>query len=108
MNRSTKPAPLEIKANVKHRFRFINITPNYTLQVALRTEDGPVQWRAVAKDGADLPPNQATARPAQLTIGVGETYDFEFEPRGTGEYRLDVLRAGAVMVTAAVRVVRQD
>jgi hypothetical protein len=28
MNRSTKPAPLAIKAGVKHRFRFINITPN--------------------------------------------------------------------------------
>ena len=106
INRSTKPEPMILKAGVKHRFRFINITPNYTLQVALRGESGPVQWRAVAKDGADLPPNQSTVRPAQLTIGVGETYDFEFEPSGAGEYRLDVLRAGAVIVTGAVRVVR--
>jgi FtsP/CotA-like multicopper oxidase with cupredoxin domain len=108
LNRSTKPAPMELKAGVKHRFRFINITPNFTLQPTLRSDNGPVQWRAVAKDGADLPPNQSTMRPALFTIGVGETYDFEFEPSATGEYRLDVLRVGtgAMMVTAPVRVVR--
>jgi hypothetical protein len=27
---------------------------------SLRSDAGPVQWRAVAKDGADLPPSQAT------------------------------------------------
>jgi hypothetical protein len=31
MNRSTNPVPMQIKAGVKHRFRFINITPNNTL-----------------------------------------------------------------------------
>jgi manganese oxidase len=106
INRSTKPAPLQLRAGIKHRFRIINITPNFTLVVSLRNESGPVQWRAVAKDGADLPPNQATPRAATLTIGVGETYDFEYEPTGAGDLRLDVLRLGNVVVTNPIRVVR--
>jgi FtsP/CotA-like multicopper oxidase with cupredoxin domain len=106
INRSTKPARLMVKAGIRHRFRIINITPNFTLTVSLRGESGPVQWRAIAKDGADLPPNQATKRAATLTIGVGETYDFEYEPDGPGDLRLDVLRAGNVVNTMAVRVLR--
>jgi hypothetical protein len=65
-----------------------------------------VQWRAIAKDGAELPPNQATARSATQKIGVGETYDFEYTPPAAGDYRLDVLRNGNVMTTMVVRVVR--
>ena len=106
INRSTKPGPMQLKSGIKHRFRIINITPNFTLVVSLRGESGPVQWRAIAKDGADLPPNQTTVRPATLTIGVGETYDFEYEPTGPGDLRLDVLRLGNVVVTNPIRVVR--
>ena len=106
LNRSTKPAPLQLKAGVKHRFRFINITPNFTLDVQLRTESGLVQWRAIAKDGADLPPNQAGARAANQRIGVGETYDFEYTATGEANLRLDVMRAGNVITTMPVRVVR--
>jgi FtsP/CotA-like multicopper oxidase with cupredoxin domain len=105
MNRSTNPAPKELQAGVKHRFRIINILTNGNLQVTLRGPQGPVQWRAVAKDGADLPPNQATMRPATLTISVGETYDFEYEPTGPGELRLEGLRAGFV-TTTLLRVTR--
>ena len=79
---------------------------NFTLTVSLRDESGTVQWRAVAKDGADLPPNQATQRAATQLIGVGETYDFEYEPDAPGDLRIDVLRAGNVVVTNPVRVVR--
>ena len=106
INRSTKPPLLNLKAGLKHRFRIINITPNFTLTVSLRDESGTVQWRAVAKDGADLPPNQATQRAATQLIGVGETYDFEYEPDAPGDLRIDVLRAGNVVVTNPVRVVR--
>ena len=110
INRSTKPGPMQVKAGVKHRFRIINITPNFTLNVSLRGDSGPVQWRAIAKDGADLPPNQATMRQATLTIGVGETYDFEYEPTSPGDLRIDVAiqRAvvGNVVVTNPIRVVR--
>jgi hypothetical protein len=45
-------------------------------------------------------------RGATFTIGVGETYDFEYEPSAPGDLRLDVLRAGNVVTTSSVRVVR--
>ena len=64
-----------------------------------------MRWKSVAKDGADLPPNQSTTKSAVLTISVGETYDFEYEPSAPGELRLEVLRAG-VATTQAIRVVR--
>ena len=40
-----------------------------------------VTWRAIAKDGMDLPPDQATMRPPMQQMGNGETYDFELHPR---------------------------
>jgi hypothetical protein len=43
----------------------------------------------VAKDGADLPPSQATARPARLHTGPGETWDVAWTP-AAGRYRLKV------------------
>ncbi len=58
----------------------------------------PVGWRAVAKDGAALPAAQATLRPAQQVISVGETYDFEFESSSTGEFRLEVFRPALVFL----------
>jgi len=49
-------------------------------------------WRPIAKDGADLPLAQQELCPAQLTISVGETYDFEFRPERAGELTLEVVR----------------
>jgi hypothetical protein len=62
-----------------------------------------VQWRAIAKDGADLPPNQARTRSATQQIGVGETYDFEYQPTGPGELRLEAAK-GAVVTTMVLRI----
>jgi hypothetical protein len=67
----------------------VNITPNDRLvNTSLLLNDHPVKWRALAKDGADLPPQQATARESVQPISVGETYDFEFSPDAPGAYEL--------------------
>ena len=93
LNGSAQPAPLQLKAGVKYRLRFINITPNAArIQVSLLARSAPVRWRALAKDGADLPPAQAIEQEASLMISVGETYDFEFTPTAKGDLRLEVLR----------------
>lgn len=55
---------------------------------SLRGDTSLAQWRAIAKDGADLPRAQETLRPARLGIDVGETYDFAFTPTEAGEYIL--------------------
>ena len=78
MNGAASPPPVVLRAGVAHRFRFINISPIELRVVQLLGGDGTVQpWRAVAKDGADLPPQQATVRQAAVRIRPGETYDFE-------------------------------
>jgi FtsP/CotA-like multicopper oxidase with cupredoxin domain len=93
LNGEADPAPIELKQGVRYRFRFINITPHDPLlTVSLLAGSSPVTWRAIAKDGADLPISQATNRPARQIVSVGETYDFEFEARSGTELQLEVFR----------------
>jgi FtsP/CotA-like multicopper oxidase with cupredoxin domain len=93
LNGSTQPEPLRLKAGLRYRLRLINITPNNpTLQVSLLAGTSPVRWRAVAKDGADLPPAQALEQDARQVVSIGETFDFEFAPTTKGDLRLEVLR----------------
>jgi len=93
LNGSAQPEPLRLKVGVKYRFRFINISANGNgYQVSLLAGASPVRWRPVAKDGADMPPAQMVEEEARQVVGVGETYDFEFEPTAKGDLRLEVLR----------------
>jgi len=64
-----------------------------------------LEWRAVAKDGRDLPPDQATMRPAQQQAGNGETYDFEFTPASPGDLRFTMSSAvGERLVSLPIHV----
>jgi hypothetical protein len=73
---------IAMKAGVPNRFRLINITTSFGgLNVSLVAFNQPVQWRPVAKDGADLPIGQQSVRPAvRQGVEVGETYDFLVDP----------------------------
>ena len=77
VNGSTTPPPVELRAGSAHRFRFINISPLESHTLQLMSGGAVQQWRALAKDGADLPTQQATTQPAVLALHPGETYDFE-------------------------------
>ena len=77
VNGAENSPPIELHGGVAHRFRFINISPLETRAVQLTSGGTVLQWRALAKDGADLPGPQATMQPATVTIHPGETYDFE-------------------------------
>ena len=83
-------APQTLEVGKKHRFRFVNIGAAPYIRIRLERDSSVVQWRAVAKDGADLPASQATVRPARVMMNVGETYDFEFDAREPGEYLLSI------------------
>jgi hypothetical protein len=76
-------------AGVRHRVRIVSISPADVIALELRDATGVVRWRPVAKDGADLPPNQSTERPARLTMGPGETWDVVWVPK-RGRYSLKV------------------
>jgi hypothetical protein len=63
----------------------INLADHGPVFVSLSRGTEPVMWKAVAKDGATLPPSQATSRRASLLFDAGEIYDFEFTPDRAGD-----------------------
>ena len=83
------------KAGQRHRVRLINITPSDIFSVTLQTNEGPVTWHPLTKDGAPLPPDRCQPRPAKQLIGAGETYDFEYQaPAGRQNLWLEVRSPG--------------
>jgi manganese oxidase len=90
LNGSRTPEPMRFRLGETYRLRLINISSNLDVTVSLGTPEEDLQWRAVAKDGFELPPSQRRLAPARLVFSVGETYDFEFTPQTTGTYRLRV------------------
>jgi manganese oxidase len=92
INGTPQSKTMQLQAGTKYRFRFINIsTNNQGMQVSLRNTNGPVDWRIIAKDGADLPSDAVLSTKAQLTITVGETYDVVFSTPTAQELLLDLL-----------------
>jgi FtsP/CotA-like multicopper oxidase with cupredoxin domain len=95
------------KAGVRHRVRLINITPSDIFGVTLHTNDSPVTWRPMTKDGAPLPVERCQPGLARQLIGVGETYDFEYQaPPGRQTLWLDVKGPGGKWHTQAHIIVR--
>jgi manganese oxidase len=91
VNGELAPGPVELAAGRTYRLRFLHISPDDSKRVTLLHGEGPIEWQHVAKDGADLPPNQARSLPADLRIHVGETYDFLWTPDAPGDFTLRVL-----------------
>jgi FtsP/CotA-like multicopper oxidase with cupredoxin domain len=104
VNGSAQPEPMQLKTGVKYRLRFINILPLTRAMVALVENGVPVRWRALAKDGANLPAAQALEHEARQTLGVGEIYDFEFQPVAKGDLRLEVQRPNRTLTVMEVQV----
>jgi FtsP/CotA-like multicopper oxidase with cupredoxin domain len=93
LNGSRSPQIESFRVGKTYRIRIINIVPeNPPIDINLKVAEMPATWRPIAKDGADLPLAQRNLCPAQFTIGVGETYDFEFRPERAGELTLEVVR----------------
>lgn len=106
LNGTNDPPPLDLRVGTRYRLRVVDIHPSRPSMIVRLTRDSvPVAWRAIAKDGMDLPPDQATVRPAVQQMGNGETYDFELTPTQAGDLRFTVwTAAGAVLVSMPVRV----
>ncbi|MBZ5597159.1 MAG: multicopper oxidase domain-containing protein [Acidobacteriia bacterium] len=89
LNGSPEPRPISLQAGTRYRWRLINITDNLVnLRVRLTSNDAPVQWKIIAKDGMDLPPAQLRSSVADMEITVGETYDVEFQADSPGTAEL--------------------
>jgi FtsP/CotA-like multicopper oxidase with cupredoxin domain len=90
LNGSEEFRSMEFRRGVKYRLRVVNIGPNLEVNVQMGAADHPATWRAIAKDGADLPPRLETMQKAALHIVSGEVYDFEFQPDEAGEMQFQV------------------
>ena len=84
LNGKVKPDTIDVYAGRATRLRMINIRTENNLPLALEQDGVPVQWKIVAKDGADLPVHQIRVQPATLIAGPGEIYDVEIAPTNPG------------------------
>ena len=89
-----------------YRLRFINVhTFRPSMRMRLLRESALLRWRALAKDGMELPDDQRIEGSSEIQMGNGETYDFDFIPSGAGDIHLDVTNAaGSLLVSMAIRI----
>src|SRR4029078_5270703 len=94
VNGTSQPEPMILRAGTRYRFGLINITAdNPAMTVSLLDGDRGVSWRAIAKDGADLPASQRLSRDAKdQIVSVGAKLDFEISPSQAARLRLYVYR----------------
>jgi FtsP/CotA-like multicopper oxidase with cupredoxin domain len=107
INGSEGPTPLQMKTGGTYRLRLINITAdNANINVSLSRDGAPVMWRALAKDGAELPPSQAVESAASAqSLTTGETRDYEVRPTAPGDLLFEIRNvAGKVRGTLKVEV----
>jgi len=104
INGTTNPDTLVLHVGQPARLRLLNLSTLQTSALAAVRLVAPaghaptgagemqtLQWRPIAKDGADLPLAARAPRLARQIIGMGETYDFEYTPERPGPQRLEVV-----------------
>ena len=106
LNGTSTPVERELRVGEHYRFRLVDIHTFRPSMIARLMRDSTLlTWRAVAKDGRDLPASQATMRPSVQQMGNGETYDFEFVPSAPGALRFLVTSGvGVPLVAMPIRV----
>jgi FtsP/CotA-like multicopper oxidase with cupredoxin domain len=90
LNGHREPPVMSFRAGEAYRLRFVHITMGAVADVALTTSGSPVRWRAVAKDGADLPEALRLEGDAELESHTGQTFDFMWTPAEAGDVTLSV------------------
>ena len=89
VNGSSAPQ-LDLEAGTTYRLHIIQIHPQALVQFRLGNDSTTARWTPVAKDGADLPPEQSTPRAATVLMGAGENGEFLYTPQRPGLQRLSV------------------
>lgn len=97
---SPAPSVILLDTGSAYRVRLINVSPDDGKVITLLSDSSVLSWRLLAKDGADVPADRARPQRAQLSIGPGETYDFEIASR---EPRTMILRVRTNFPRSAMR-----
>lgn len=110
LNGSVHPDLPDLHAGTTYRFRVIGIGGDAPTLLTITQGGTPIEWRAIAKDGADLPANQAVVRAAKMVFDPGEIFDFLYTPSAPGELEVtygpppDPQAAGTKLTTVPLRV----
>jgi FtsP/CotA-like multicopper oxidase with cupredoxin domain len=107
INGRAEPTPIEMRVGVPHRLRIVNITvARPGMRVDLWQDSAMLQWRLLARDGADLPEAARVVRQARYALSIGETVDVEITPRSAAPLRLEIrANQGGTLGTLPIRVV---
>jgi FtsP/CotA-like multicopper oxidase with cupredoxin domain len=101
LNGTPSPPVREMRVGEHYRLRLINIhTFRPGMRMRLRSDSSLLAWRAMAKDGMHLPPDQALVSASEIQMGNGETYDFDFVPSAVGDLHFDVTNAAGVLLAS--------
>lgn len=90
INGEEVPSPMVLTHGVQYRLRVVNMAPDLAADLQLGAKEHLATWRAIAKDGADLPPRLMKTSEASLHIASGEAYDYEFRPELPGEIPIEI------------------
>ena len=90
INGKLQPDTMRMRVGETYRIRLIDIMPDFTIRIAMTRGDTVVQWKALAKDGAELKPRAQVMVPAAFITGPGQTMDFEYRPTVTGRMQFVV------------------
>ena len=105
LNGTLEPPARQMRVGESYRLRFINVhTWRPSMRMRIVRGADVLAWRALAKDGMELPSAMATVGPSTVQMGNGETYDFAFVPTVPGELRLEVVVGTTGEVLAAMRI----
>jgi manganese oxidase len=109
VNGRTQPRPIHMTLGDTNRLRLVSIHGEEILEFRLGSDTSVMRWRALAKDGADLPPALQEVTPAHVALGPGETADYLFLPEREGKMKLEVYgRTGMVRVELPIVVERRS
>jgi hypothetical protein len=81
---------LDLEVGTTYRLHIIQINPQAVVIFRLGTDTTVARWTPVAKDGADLPPEQSTLRAAYTMMGAGETGEFLYTPERAGLQKMNI------------------
>ena len=90
LNGHREPPVMDFRAGETYRLRFVNIARGFGVHVGLNANESPVRWRAVAKDGADLPEALRLEGDAEFVSNTGQTFDYLWTPAEPGDATLSV------------------
>jgi FtsP/CotA-like multicopper oxidase with cupredoxin domain len=109
INGVAAPDTMHLVSGTEYRLRLIDIAPDWRVFVSLADAAGPLRWRAIAKDGADLPLHQRSIQSARVPMGPGETADFAYTPSAPGDLILEVsTQVDGWSIRVPVRVTSND